>query len=700
VLQSTAREARHLSLSNRKLYRPVLFKKAPWEQLNAAQSQAVKQTEGPVLILAGAGTGKTRVVTTRITYLVHKKVDPTSILAVTFTNKAANEMRERVATMVKKEDAKLLTICTFHSLCVRLLRVSIEKLGYKKNFTIYSGSDQTGLIRRIITRTAAKDEKLEPSLAISLISKAKNSDRPVDENNESLISEVYRRYTRELKALNAVDFDDLLVLAVKLLEEHPDIRDRWRQRFNYLMVDEFQDTNGLQMRLLQQLANSSHNVCVVGDDDQSIYGWRGAEVSNILHFERFFPSPVVVKLEENYRSTKPILETANHLIRHNATRREKRLWTQNPGDEKIRLMGIPNDQEEAELIAHEIWDGHHVNKIPFEDYAVLLRMNTQSRILEQTLREHKIPYRLIGGKSFFDRREIKDLLAYLTVFCNPHDDISLLRVINTPTRGIGKTVIELALQQSVTWEKSIYSTIKEREFTGTLGPRARTALAEFVKFLDYYSDAAIAKNSNYADLAERLMKDINYAEHVAKSCRKEEEKQARAEALGEFMYGLRDHQKRNSKGLQGYLDDIALLAEREKDDDIEGKKGVCLITLHAAKGLEFPRVYLIGLEEGILPHKRSIEEGTRDEERRLLYVGITRAKQILTLTYCHTRKRYGDDLPCFPSSFIKELNREYVEEVSYDDWLEKPASEDQAKDAFAKMREMLEGIPEISPEKP
>ncbi len=670
----------------------MFFKKAPWEQLNDAQGQAVRQTEGPVLILAGAGTGKTRVITTRITYLVHQGIDPSAVLAVTFTNKAANEMRERVGKMIKKDEAKLLTISTFHSLCVRLLRRDIEKLGYKKNFTIYSGSDQSGLIRRIITRSAAKDEKLEPGAALSLISKAKNSGEPVDENPEALISVVFRKYQRELKALNAVDFDDLLILAVKLLEEHPDIRAQWQKRYNYLMVDEFQDTNGLQMRLLQQLANANRNVCVVGDDDQSIYGWRGAEVSNILDFERFFRNPVVVKLEENYRSTEPILETANHLIRHNLTRREKRLWTSNKGSQRIRLMGVPGDKEEAEVVANEIWDAHMVRRLPWEDFAILFRMNTQSRVLEQTLREHKIPYRIIGGQSFFDRREIKDIMAYLTVFMNPHDDISLLRVINTPPRGIGKTVVEMALEQSVAWEKSIYSTLKQPEFTGKLGNRARTAIAQFLKFLDYYSDAVISRTADYAGLTERLMEDIEYPEYVAKSCRKEEEKQARAEALGEFMYGLREHQSKHSGGLQAYLDDVALLADRNKDDDIEGKKGVCLITLHAAKGLEFPHVYLIGLEEGILPHKRSLEENSRDEERRLLYVGITRAMKTLSLTYCHTRVRYGDPLPCMPSSFIRELDRQHLDEVNYQDWVNTPATEAQAQDAFARMREMIQGI--------
>ncbi len=670
----------------------VIFKKAPWDKLNEAQARAVRQTEGPVLILAGAGTGKTRVITTRICYLVRQGADPGSILAVTFTNKAANEMRERVAKMVKKEDAKHLTICTFHSLCVRILRGDIERLGYKANFTIYSGSEQTGLIRRIITRKAAKDEKLEPAVALAMISKAKNSSLPISDDEDSLLAEVFREYRDELKALNAVDFDDLLVLSVRLLENHADVRQRWQRRFRYLMVDEFQDTNGLQMRLLQQLTDHRRNVCVVGDDDQSIYGWRGADVSNILEFEHYFKDPVIVKLEENYRSTKPILETANQLIRNNLTRREKRLWTQNPGDVPIRLMGVPGDKEEAEVVVNEIWDGHHIGRLPWEDFAVLFRMNSQSRVLEQSLREHKIPYRLIGGQSFFDRREIKDLLAYLTVFCNPHDDINLLRVINTPPRGIGKAVMEMALEQSVQWKKSVFSTLKEPEFTGKLGSRARTAIAEFLKFLNYYSDAVISRSADYAGLTERLIEDIGFADYVAKTCKKQEERDARAEAMGEFLRGLRDHQARNTKGLQGYLDDVALLAERNDDNDIEKQKGVCLITLHAAKGLEFPNVYLVGLEQGILPHKRSLDEDALDEERRLLYVGITRAMKALTMTYCHTRVRYGDPLPCQPSTFIRELHREHLQELSYQEWLNKPASADEAKSSFAMMREMLQGV--------
>ena len=677
----------------------MIFKKAPWDQLNDAQSQAVRQTDGPVLILAGAGTGKTRVITTRICYLVAQGVDPRSILAVTFTNKAANEMRERVSKMVKGSSAKDLTLCTFHSLCVRLLRRSIEKLGYKQNFTIYSGAEQTGLVRRIITRKAAKDERLEPSLAIALISRAKNSGEPVSESADALIAEVYREYCRELKALNAVDFDDLLALAVRLLEEHPDERAYWKRRFAYLMVDEFQDTNHLQMRLLRQLVNERHNICVVGDDDQSIYGWRGAEISNILDFERTFPNPTVVKLEENYRSTEPILEMANKLIRHNLTRREKRLWTRNKGQDPIRLMGVPGDKEEAEVVVNELWDSHHVGGQPWENFAILIRMNSQSRVFEQALREKKIPYRLVGGQSFFDRREIKDLLAYLAVFCNPHDDINLLRVINTPPRGISKAVMEMALEQSVRWQKSVYATLKQPEFTGQLGTRAKAAIAAFLKFLDYYSDAAISRSTDYAGLTERLIEDIGFAEYVAKTCRKQEEKDARAQALGEFLHGLRQHQAQNSKGLQAYLDDVALLAERDTDDDIEKKSGVCIITLHAAKGLEFPCVYLVGLEEGIMPHKRSLDEGMLDEERRLLYVGITRAQKSLMLTYCFSRMRYGDPLPCQPSSFIRELDREYLDEINYQDWLNKPATEEEATNSFAMMREMLRDIRGFSADK-
>ncbi|MEC8907021.1 MAG: UvrD-helicase domain-containing protein [Verrucomicrobiota bacterium] len=416
--------------------------------LNPLQREAVKQIYGPVLILAGAGTGKTRTVISRVAHMIDGGIAPSHILAVTFTNKAANEMRERIAGIVKKEQAKEVTVCTFHSLCVRILRQGIDRIGYKKNFTIYTGSDQVGLIRKLIVRKAAKDESLDHNLALSLIGRSKNKGVPVSEINDSLISEVEKAYNAELKILNALDFDDLLLFAVKLLNEHEDLRSFWRDKFQFITVDEFQDTNGQQMKLIQSLVGEEQNICVVGDDDQSIYGWRGAEITNILDFERFFQKPKIIKLEQNYRSTQAILHTANSVICHNSGRRDKKLWSENVTNENVRVVAMADENAEAQLVVDEILEMNATEKRKHEDFAVLFRTNSQSRLFETKLREYKIPYRVIGGQSFFDRREIKDLIAYLSIIRNPDDYINLLRIINNPPRVIGVSSIEIETEQS------------------------------------------------------------------------------------------------------------------------------------------------------------------------------------------------------------------------------------------------------------
>ena len=441
--------------------------------LNPAQMEAVKQIHGPVLILAGAGTGKTRVVTSRIAHMISEGVKPDSILAVTFTNKAATEMRERVGGVVKKAHAELVTVSTFHSLCVRILRTCIERVGYRKNFSIYTGSDQAGLVRKILSKpsvaesAAAGGSAMEPQMAIALISKIKSSGQELPTDSQEPIAEVYRRYQHELKMLNAVDFDDLLILAERALREHEDIRRGWQQKFRYIMVDEFQDTNRLQMELLRNLVDKEMNVCVVGDDDQSIYGWRGAEISNILDFERFFPGPKVVKMEQNYRSTTPILHTANSLIRHNAQRREKSLWSESPGSDTVRLVGMPGDKEEAELIVEEIKEVKMGEKRSWDDFAILFRTNAQTRVFETELRENDIPYRMIGGQSFYDRKEVKDLMSYLAVIANQDDDVNMLRIINNPPRGIGDKTLDDLSRWARTKGISIFAAIRR-------GRRARS----------------------------------------------------------------------------------------------------------------------------------------------------------------------------------------------------------------------------------
>ncbi|MEM7144569.1 MAG: UvrD-helicase domain-containing protein [Verrucomicrobiota bacterium] len=660
--------------------------------LNSEQRKAVDRVEGPVLILAGAGTGKTRVITARIAEMLRRGIEPENILAVTFTNKAASEMRERVGKQVKREAAKQVMICTFHSLCVRILRQSIDRLGYKKNFTIYAQSDQVGLMRKLITRKGGKDEKLDANLVLSLISRTKNSGVPISsDGGDDFIVSLARAYQDELKTLNAVDFDDLLVLAKKVLREHEDVRAQWRERFRYLMVDEFQDTNRLQMDVLKALAGDEKNVCVVGDDDQSIYGWRGAEVANILDFEQSFPGALVVKLEQNYRSTTPILGAANGVIRHNRDRREKKLWSEKAGSDLVRVVAMPTEQEEAEHIVMEMVDQREREGRKWEDFAVLFRMNSQSRLFEEQFRRNEVPYRLVGGQSFFDRREVRDLLAYLKVFLNPDDDVNLLRIINSPPRGISANTVGLATAHSAEAECSVYAALWHTDFTGQLSRRAQGAIQEFVRMVESRREWAASGRGGYAGMMEDLLKEMDYPAYLRRQCKTDEEAATRNENVREMVEAMRDHEARSGGGLGEFLDEVALAKDKEdeKEDDLESKKGVCLITMHAAKGLEFPRVWLVGAEEGVLPHSRSLEEGSRDEERRLFYVGITRAMERLTITYCATRKRWGDAMPCYPSSFLNELDEQYVERLGYDEVAQVEASEEEAAAYFARMKEML-----------
>lgn len=653
--------------------------------LNPPQRQAAEQIHGPVLILAGAGTGKTRVVTTRIAGMLYNDIPAKQILAVTFTNKAANEMRERVNGMVEGGLGEEVMMCTFHSLCVRILRTAIERLGYKRNFTIYTQSDQIGLLKQIILRKAGKDENMDAKMANSMISAAKNKGMPVSENSQSLIAEIYRSYQAELKQYNAVDFDDLIILAVKALRENDDIREMWQRRFRFIMVDEFQDTNHLQMELLKQIVSHEANICVVGDDDQSIYGWRGADITNILDFERFFPNPTVVKLEENYRSCNRVLRLANSVIRHNVDRREKTLWSGKGEGDLIRIASMPDAETEAQWVVGEIIEAQRMENRSWEDFAILFRTNTQSRVMEEQLRENEVPYRVIGGQSFFERREIKDLLSYLSLFVNPDDDVSLLRIFNTPPRGIGSGTISAATQYSIERQISIFDTIQEEAFLDQCSTRARNSLDAFVEFVHRYADVANTRTGNYATLAEDLVREIEFDEYLKRSCKTADEANNRRRNVAELIEAMYDHVSKKGKGLRKFLDSCSLMQDKEGEND--GGKGVSLITMHASKGLEFPVCHIIGMEEGILPHSRSVEEGTKDEERRLLYVAITRAMERLNISWCHTRKKWGDKIPCMPSSFFKEMDKSEVEEITYQELAEQPIEEDYAASFFEEFKQ-------------
>jgi DNA helicase-2/ATP-dependent DNA helicase PcrA len=658
--------------------------------LNPQQLEAVRATRGPVLILAGAGTGKTRVITARIDYLLSEGVPANRILAVTFTNKAANEMRNRVGALPKNVKGSKLTICTFHALCVRILRQDIEQLGYKTNFSIYDESDQLGLIRKIVTRLAAASEKLDPQLAKNFISKAKNQRRKILPSEQTLESAVFRRYQEELKTFNAVDFDDLLILAVQLLDEFPEVRSKWANRFEFIMVDEFQDTNRLQLDLVRQLAETHQNICVVGDDDQSIYGWRGAEIANILEFERYFPKPKIVKLEQNYRSTNAILGAANSIIRHNPRRRPKSLWCENGDGQPIRLVEVPDDREEANYVIGEIQKQQLGEECRWSEFGVIFRMNAQSRLIEENLRRLHIPYRVVGGRSFFERREVKDLLAYLSCLVNPQDDISLLRIVNTPSRGIGASTVELAIQESNRTRQSIFEIMVSEAFLNLLTQRTREAVRKFTELIDEYETKLVQPLANFAQTVEELLLQIDYFPDLRRGCKTPEESLNREENVRELIRALSDFQARSTDGLPGFLAETALDQDRAEKPD-QGADGVTLITYHAAKGLEFAQVFLIGLEEGLLPHNRSKLEGSLDEERRLFYVGITRAKRNLTITHCLNRIRYGSPAPCHPSSFLKDLDSRFTEIINFHEVTNKPAGEGTARLHFAKMRELLGG---------
>ena len=657
-----------------------------WD-LNPEQQRAATHETGPLLILAGAGTGKTRTIVARITWLVSQGIAPSSILAVTFTNKAAREMKERIAGMLDSEKASEITASTFHALCVRILRTDADKLGYKNNFSIFDQGDQLGLIKKVINRVTSHDEKVDPGLAQNMISKGKNNGW--NANDETTIGAVYNRYNRELRALNAMDFDDLLVQAVKLLDEHPGVREKWRSRFRHMLVDEFQDTNNLQLRLVSLLASDDPpNVCVVGDDDQSIYGWRGAEVSNILEFEKHFRNPEIIRLEQNYRSTNAILGAANRLIKNNPHRRGKNLWSPQEGGDPVHVVCVPDDKKEAEFVVNEIGALRTANNIPWEHFAIAYRMNAQSRLLEECLRRLRIPYRLVGGKSFFDRREVKDVLATMACLINPSDDVALLRIINTPPRGIGMTTVELALEQSAKAHRSLFDTLTAPEFREQVSRKTAESIRSFGDELASRRIHLLTPGADAAHIVSQFLGESGFFDDLKRSCKTPEEALNREGGAREILRALTDHQKRSNSGLQGFLDEMMLDRERDEDKKEEAK-GVTLITLHAAKGLEFPHVFLLGAEDGLIPHERSKSEGTVDEERRLFYVGITRAMKSLTITHCLHRTKFGTAMYCRPSPFLQEIEGEGVLVESYEEIVNKPVAEHDIAASFASLREML-----------
>ncbi len=678
--------------------------------LNPQQRQAVETLRGPVLILAGAGTGKTRVITHRIAHLIQEGVRPDHILAVTFTNKAAREMKERVRSLLPKSRARdqagntqtaprpTPTICTFHSLCVRILRQHIHQLGYKRNFVIYDESDQLSTMKRVLAQIASKADKVDPAAVLALLSRYKNNGGAAgaapDDKVAAMMEHVRSRYESALKACNAVDFDDLILLTLQLFREHPDALDACRDRFRYVMVDEYQDTNGAQFELVHALTREHRNLCVVGDDDQSIYGWRGAEIANLLDMEKHFPEVKVIKLEQNYRSTTTVLEAANAIIRHNVRRRGKTLWSAKGRGEPITLHAFDTDEHEAQGVVEEIEFQRMGRRVPWGAQAILFRTNQQSRPLETALRQSRIRYRLVGGQSFFDRREIRDLLAYLKLFLNPHDDASLLRIANVPARGLSDATLQTLLSESQAHHHSVFSTMTDPTVTAALPSRARDNVAAFVHFVNR-TRAALNEPGQAAipdalqAWAGRFLDEIGYFNELRRIEKNPENAENRVMNLKDLIAELdgdRAPGKLPQERLERFIEDVVLDADREEKDETQTDQ-VTLITMHSCKGLEFPHVYIVGLEDGLLPHARSKAEQTLDEERRLFYVAVTRAQERLTLSHCQARKKYGQLLPCHPSPFLNEIPGELVEHASERE--AKPVSPESGKGLFAAMRDAI-----------
>jgi superfamily I DNA/RNA helicase len=670
--------------------------------LNPQQRQAVETINGPVLILAGAGTGKTRVITSRVAHLVEKGVSPGNILGVTFTNKAAREMQQRVSQMLPRpartspdERPDRPTICTFHSLCVRILRQHIEKLGYKRNFVIYDESDQLGAIKKILSQISDKSTKTDPAAILALLSRYRNGGSRAaafaDPNVAAMAEHVRRRYESALRAGNAVDFDDLILLTLRLFQEHPDALEACRARYRYVMVDEYQDTNAAQFNLVHLLTREHRNLCVVGDDDQSIYGWRGAEIANLLDMEKHYPEVKVIKLEQNYRSTTTILQAANAVIKHNVRRRVKQLWSQKGHGEKIMLHAFSDDEAEARAVVEQIQYARVAGRVPWIEQAILFRTNIQSRALETALRQGGVRYHLIGGQSYFDRREIRDFLAYLKLFINPNNDVSLLRIANVPARGLSDVTMERLLAASQERKCSVFAAMKNPLVSATFLARTRECIEMFTAFVERAHTQLLAgQGMSLQTWADRFLEETGYLAELRRSEKNVETAENRVRNLKDLVATLdggKPVTAQPAERLQQFLDELALDSEREEEQENQGD-AVTLITMHSCKGLEFPHVFIVGLEDGLLPHSRSKTEGTLDEERRLFYVALTRAMKTLNISHCAGRKKYGQVMPCHPSPFLKELPPELVELA--DEKARQPVTLESGKNRFDALRSALQ----------
>ena len=632
--------------------------------LNPAQREAVSTTEGPLLVLAGAGTGKTRVITTRIAYLLSRGVDPVNILAVTFTNKAAGEMRERVSHLAGAQ-AKGITVGTFHAFCAKVLRDHGHALGLPKKFTICDASDQLGAFKSAMRELRVHETTMHPSALMARVSLAKNRMQTAEGflaegsgSRDQLVGSVWQRYREFLARTRSLDFDDLLLETVRLLRDHEKVRAHYRDRYRYVLVDEYQDTNHPQYEIVKQIGGTHRNVCVVGDDDQSIYGWRGADIQKILGFHRDFEGARVVRLQTNYRSTRPILDAANAVIRKNAARHEKALESARGHGEPVRFTRLADETAEALFVVREMRNLLRLEEAKPQDFAILCRTQVQFRPFEGELRANGLPYVVSGGMSFFDRKEVRDIVAYLKLAVNPRDETSLLRIINIPARGVGKASLDRVLAFATEHGISAAEAFdRSREIDG-LSPQA---VEGYGKLRDAIDGSGLSEaGSELVPRLQRFLETIAYRDEVTRLYAEPMTREARWAGVLEVLNFAENHVRRSSEpSLHGFLEDIALTSGDTPGEQTEVRKdAVMLMTLHAAKGLEFPHVFLVGMEEGILPHARAVAEGAVEEERRLAYVGITRAMKTLTMSFAFERAKHGRLARSTPSRFLYEAQGE------------------------------------------
>ncbi|WP_088005749.1 DNA helicase PcrA [Indiicoccus explosivorum] len=639
--------------------------------MNPQQAEAVQHTEGPLLIMAGAGSGKTRVLTHRIAYLVlEKDIYPSHILAITFTNKAAREMRERIDGLLGHGTGERMWVSTFHSMCVRILRRDIDRMGISKNFSILDGSDQLTVVKNVLKELNMDPKRYEPRTMLNAISSAKNeciSAKQFKENitagnpYEKAVSDVYMSYEKRLRKNQSLDFDDLIMTTLNLFEQVPEVLEFYQNKFHYIHVDEYQDTNNAQYRLVKMLASKFKNLCVVGDSDQSIYRWRGADIMNILSFEKDYPNAKAIMLEQNYRSTKRILQAANDVIKNNKSRYPKELRTDNDDGQTITLFKAGNEREEAQFIVENMQRLMREEGYKPADFAVLYRTNAQSRMIEEMLVKSNMSYTIVGGTKFYDRKEIKDLLAYLRLIANNDDDLSLARVINEPKRGIGGTSFEKIVRFAMEQDTTIMDALNEADFMG-LTPKTAKAAAAFRDMIRGFTQ--MQEYLSVTELVEEVLVKSGYRQML--QAEKTIEAESRLENIDEFLSVTHMFEEQNDdKSLVAFLTDLALVADidslgNEGADSSEGQ--IVLMTMHAAKGLEFPVVFIIGLEENVFPHSRSIhDEDEMEEERRLCYVGITRAEQRLYLSHATSRTLFGRSSYNMPSRFLNEISADLLE---------------------------------------